>query len=321
MQEQRRDLGPQAGTSEVDGKEQLANGLGWFSIGLGLAEVVAPGRVAQLIGLPDEDRTRGILRAYGCREIAAGIGILSQPQPAGWMWSRVAGDLLDLGTLMTAMNSERTNRSKVATATAAVLGVTALDVMCAQQLSQGEERAEARGREHPRFRRSIKVNRPPDVVYAFWRNLENLAAFMEHLESVQVLGNNRSRWRARGPAGITVEWEAELIAVEPNHLISWRALEGAGIYHSGSVRFEPTPVGRGTIVMVDLEYAPPGGTISARFAKILGQDPGQLLQHDLRTFKQVIETGEIVKSDASIHRGMHAAQPPRDEELVQGGRQ
>lgn len=309
--QQRSDIGRQQRVPELDGKEHLANGLGWFSIGLGLAEVVAPGRVAQLIGLPDEDRTRGILRAYGCREIASGIGILSQPQQqAGWMWGRVAGDLLDLGTLMSGMNSEQASRTKIAAATAAVLGVTALDVMCAQQLSQGHEHAEASSTQQARFSKSIKVNRPPDVVYSFWRNVENLPAFMPHLESVQVTGDNRSHWKAKALAGMTMEWDAEIVTDEPNYLIAWGSVEGSSIHHAGSVRFEPGPLGRGTVVTVNVEYAPPGGTMSSRMAKLFGQDPARQIERDLRAFKQVMETGEVVRSDASIHPGMHSAQPP-----------
>src|SRR5690349_3014938 len=124
-------------TQYANGKqERLANGLGWFSIALGLAEVAAPGRVAELIGIRDEDRARSLMRFYGMREIAAGVGILTQPQPAGWLWGRVAGDMLDLASLASAMRSEDNDKPRMAMATAAVLGVTALDVMCAQQMTQ-----------------------------------------------------------------------------------------------------------------------------------------------------------------------------------------
>ena len=91
--------------SQAGNGERLANALGWFSIGLGLAEVATPGKVAELIGVRNQDRTRAVLRAYGLREIAAGIGILTRPQPAGWVWGRVAGDLLDLSSLGSALNT------------------------------------------------------------------------------------------------------------------------------------------------------------------------------------------------------------------------
>lgn len=97
---------------------------------------------------------------------------------------------------------------------------------------------------------------------------------------------------------------------QANELIAWRSLEGSDIPNCGSVRFEPASLGRGTVVTVDVEYAPPGGKVSSRMAKLLGQDPAQQVQSDLRAFKQVMETGEVVQSDASIHAGMHPAQPP-----------
>src|SRR5260370_20998141 len=121
---------------QADNGERLANALGWFSIGLGLAEVATPGKVAELIGVRNQDRTRAVRGAYGLREIAAGIGILTRPQPAGWVWGRVAGDLLDLSSLGSALGSRRTDRTRAGAATAAVLGVTALDVHCAQKLSR-----------------------------------------------------------------------------------------------------------------------------------------------------------------------------------------
>ena len=89
--QQRWESGKPERSETSNGKqERLANGLGWFSIGLGLAEIAVPGKVAELIGIRDEDRTRSLLRFYGMRELAAGVGILTQPQPAGWLWGRVA---------------------------------------------------------------------------------------------------------------------------------------------------------------------------------------------------------------------------------------
>jgi len=107
--------------------KRLARGLGWFSVGLGMAELLAPDVMAWLTGVRDE----GLLQTYGLREIACGIGILNSARPAGWMWARVAGDALDLGTLATAPDG----KSSRFPAALAVLGVTALDVLCGTQLS------------------------------------------------------------------------------------------------------------------------------------------------------------------------------------------
>ncbi len=145
----------------------------------------------------------------------------------------------------------------------------------------------------------ITVNRPPDEVYGFWQNFENFPRFMSHLESVQTNGNGRSHWKATGPAGTTVEWDAEVVDDVPNHLIAWRSLEGADVPNSGSVRFTPAPRGFGTEVTVELEFRLPAGALGAAVSKLFGEEPGQQLRDDLRRFKQVIETGEVVRSDGS----------------------
>src|SRR5919112_5715207 len=87
--------------------DALARGLGWFSIGLGLAEVIAPGALARALGMRGHE---GLIRAYGVREIATGIGVLASEDPTPWIWGRVAGDALDLATLATAV--ERKNRKQ-----------------------------------------------------------------------------------------------------------------------------------------------------------------------------------------------------------------
>jgi hypothetical protein len=86
--------------------KKIATGLGWFSIGLGMAELIAPDSVARLIGVKPTSNSRTLLRAFGARELAAGIGILSNDRPTGWVWSRVAGDVMDLSMMGTAMTKD-----------------------------------------------------------------------------------------------------------------------------------------------------------------------------------------------------------------------
>ena len=291
--------------------DKVANGLGWFSIGLGAAELLAPGSVARLIGVNDDDGNRALLRFYGVREIAAGVGILMQPRPVGWLWGRVGGDLLDLASLGSAMSSNGNGKGRLGLATAAVLGVTALDVVCAQQLSSSDGAASTSEKSSAReVKRSIRINRSPQEVYDFWRRFENLPRFMSHLKSVSDMGNGRSHWVARGPMDTNVEWDAQIIEEQPGSLIAWRSTEGADVYNAGRVHFEAAPGDRGTLVHVELEWAPPGGMITALAAKLIGESPEQQIYDDLRYFKQILETGEIVRSDSSIHKSMHAAQPP-----------
>src|ERR1700760_3032127 len=90
-----------------DPDQRLARNLGWFSIGLGAAEILAPGLIARISGAPDSERSRTVIRTYGAREIAQGIAILSSmPRPAGWVWGRVAGDVLDIGSVAIGMLSK-----------------------------------------------------------------------------------------------------------------------------------------------------------------------------------------------------------------------
>jgi hypothetical protein len=119
-----------------DSAQALAHGLGWFSIGLGLTELLAPGHLARFLSM--EDRAE-LIRAYGAREIATGVGILAQDDPTPWMWGRVAGDALDLGTLVMGLERSNPQRGNVGLAMAAVAGVMVLDLICAQALGRERE--------------------------------------------------------------------------------------------------------------------------------------------------------------------------------------
>jgi uncharacterized membrane protein len=143
----------------------------------------------------------------------------------------------------------------------------------------------------------VTIARAPEELYAFWHNFERLPSFMNHLVSVRVTGRNRSHWVAKGPAGTVVEWDAEIIADHPNELIAWRTLENADVDHAGSVLFQRAPGGRGTIVKVEMHYRPPAGTLGAKAAKLLGEAPEKQIYVDLLRFKQLMETGEIARTE------------------------
>src|SRR5947208_1082336 len=115
----------------------LARGLGWFSIGLGLAEMLAPRMLTEQMGMQGKEP---LLRFYGAREMAAGVGILMSDNPGPWVWGRVAGDALDLATLAAGLDKQNPRKGNVAIALAAVAGVTALDCISAQALT-GTSRA------------------------------------------------------------------------------------------------------------------------------------------------------------------------------------
>jgi uncharacterized membrane protein len=291
-------------------EEQLARGLGWFSICLGLAEVAAPRELARLIGVRGDHS--GLFRLLGAREIASGVGILTQRRPVAGLWSRVGGDAIDLSLLGAALGSPRSNRGRLAATTAAVAGVTTLDMICLQQLGRPSKATVAGGA--MRVEQAVTINHSPEELYRFWRNFQNLPRFMKHLESVQTVSqtasqttsptageameqstaNRRSHWVAKGPAGTRIEWDAEITEDRPNELIAWRSIEGAEVDNFGSVRFERAPGGRGTVVRVKMQYNPPAGVVGAAIAKLFGEDPQWQVKDDLRRFKQLMEAGEII---------------------------
>jgi uncharacterized membrane protein len=169
-----------------------------------------------------------------------------------------------------------------------------------------------------RVTRSITVKRSLADVYDFWRDLENLPRFSQHLESVEVAGK-RSHWVAKAPAGSTVEWESELVEEVPNRLLAWRSLPDSEVRNEGVVHFAKAPGDRGTEVRVVLRYDAPAGGAGAVAAKLFGEDPDQQLRDDLRRFKQVLETGEVVRSDGSLEGAgqgaskQRPAHPPGEE--------
>lgn len=240
--------------AQQEGDARLAEGLGWFSIGLGLAELTAPRTVAQLIGVPDDPTTRQVLRAYGAREVATGIGILSSgPRPV-WLWARVAGDVLDLATLAAAMRRDGVETGKIASAAASVAGVTIADIVAARQLDREPSDEEWREDRPRRVSKTFTVNRSPEEVAQRWLELEMLP---------QV----------------------------------------------DSVRFDAAPGGRGTEIRV--QFHP----------KWIGPRRKSKVQEHLRQFKQLIETGEVTRSDETPSL-LQPAQPLPDESFAElgGGR-
>jgi uncharacterized membrane protein len=140
---------------------------------------------------------------------------------------------------------------------------------------------------------SVTIQKPREELYRFWRKLENLPRIMRHLESVREAGGNRSHWVAKGPLGVRVEWDAEIITERENELIGWRSLEGSEVDTAGSIHFLPAPGNRGTEVKVVLKYDPPAGKLGATLASLFGKDAESQIREDLRCFKQLMEAGEV----------------------------
>lgn len=259
----------------------LARGLGWFSIGLGAAELFFPGKLGRSIGVHGHQK---LIRWMGVREIAAGIAVLSGKNPIGSMAGRVAGDAVDLSLLGAGMASSGASMGRIGGAIGAVAGVTALDVICLLKLGKEADPIQTT--------QTVAINKTPEECYQFWHNFENLPRFMEHVKSVRVAGEKRSHWVAKAPAGTTVEWDAELLSDGPER-IEWRSLPGADVENAGSVEFIKAPAGHGTIVKASLEYKPPAGKVGSAVATLFAREPGMQVKSDLRRFKAVIETGEV----------------------------
>jgi uncharacterized membrane protein len=177
----------------------------------------------------------------------------------------------------------------------AAMGVDTVD-----ESQGGTRESENRG---THVAQSFLVNKPPEELYRYWRNFENLPRIMTHLEAVRVIDDRRSHWVAKAPSitGGQVEWDAEVTADEPNARIAWRSLPGADVDNSGSVQFTPAPGDRGTAVRVIIDYDPPAGRLGKWVAKLFGEAPERQVREGLRNFKRVMELGEVPTLDGQPH--------------------
>jgi uncharacterized membrane protein len=168
--------------------------------------------------------------------------------------------------------------------------------------TNGDTRVALAGSRGIHVRESIRLEKPLDEVYRFWRPLENLPRFMTHLAQVTDMGNGRSHWVAKGRAGVKVEWDAEIINEVENKVIGWRSLPGSNVATAGSVNFDRVRNGQSTQVSVHLQYALPGGRATALLATVVGREPSQTIREDLRRLKQLLEAGEVPRAVAEPHR-------------------
>jgi uncharacterized membrane protein len=224
-------------------KDSLAVFLGWFSVGLGTAQLLAPKAMCKIVGASGDGASRRLMRLMGARELTQGIGILTRPRPTNWLWARVAGDGLDLSLLTLTLAKNRKGRTLLAIAN--VLGVTAPDVYESLHLS----RKTGEPREGMPVRKAVTINRPREEVERAWANAQEL----------------RER----------------VLAAD------------------ATVSFGEAPGNRGTELAVDFIEQPPAGDLGKAVQKLSGKDLATQLADDLRRFKQLLETGEIVRSDGT----------------------
>jgi len=171
-------------------------------------------------------------------------------------------------------------------------GITGEWPAFANGFTQTDTRSALGGERGVHVRESIRLEVPIADAYRFWRRLENLPTFMAHLDRVTEASDGTSHWVAAGPAGMAVEWDAEIINEIDNKLIAWRSLPGSDVVTAGSVNFNTVRNGQSTQISVHLQYAPPAGKAGALIASLFGREPSQTIREDLRRFKQLLEAGE-----------------------------
>ncbi|MGN6245019.1 MAG: SRPBCC family protein [Motilibacteraceae bacterium] len=265
-------------------------GLGLASVGLGVPLLAAPARMLGVLGLADEADRRQLATVVGGRELVAAAGLFARPSRF-WLWSRVAGDAMDLALLRSALDGNRRDqpgRTRAAMGVAAGIGLVDLLAALSYRAARGPLVLTA----------TTTVQATPQQAYAFWRRFEQLPRFMAHLEEVTVDGR-RSRWVASAPLGKHVSWDAETTADVAGERIEWRSVGRGAVRTEGEVRFVKAPGDRGTEVHVAMRYDLPAGRLGQAFARFFGEDPHQQLDDDLRRFKQVMETGEVMRSDGA----------------------
>lgn len=267
---------------------------GILGLGLGLVMLASTRSFARWIGVHPSEQEVTVIRAVGLRGLVTSAGLLLTGDTR-WRAARIMGFLGDIGLLsMTASDAGLRRRltrhpvdaARVRQVRTWLIGIVAIELGAAL-IRRGT--AGRSGRRPIRVRQSITIHRPVEEVYRFWRDLENLPRFMRHLEAVEVADDRHSHWRAAGPAGTSVEWDARIEEDRPGERISWRSEEDAEVPNEGTVTFRPARRAEGTEVVVELEYRPPGGRVGAAVASLLGEEPSRQTRDDLRRLKDVLE--------------------------------
>ncbi|MFF3853599.1 SRPBCC family protein [Micromonospora sp. NPDC002575] len=242
------------------------------------------------------------------------------------------GDAIDLAALGVAIaHRDGRRRRRLVGVTGAIIGITMVDLLTAAQATRSKEAGSvraARGSREGGFMQltaTTTIRKPAPEVYAFWRDLDNLPTFMAHLKKITATGDRTSRWSASAPFGKSVEWDAEIVDEVAGERIAWRSTGNADVPNSGTVRLVPATDGVSTEVHVVMSYHVPGGAVGKAVARYFGEEPHQQLDDDLRRLKQVLETGQVVRSEgapwgkrARKEFPQRPAQPLSDSDLARG---
>ncbi len=239
---------------------------------------------------------------------------MQRPTPNVDSWERLASVAAGVALGVYAIKRRRDPLALAAGAAGVALVARGASGYCPinQVVGRGQDlddtRAALGGSRGIKVQERITVQRSAYELYSLWRPLQNLPRLLPHIERVELLADGRSHWVMRGPAGITFEWDAEIINDIRPELIAWRSLEGAEVASAGSVRFRDCS-GRddeSTEVTVTLQYEAMGGKAAALLATLVGQSPSSMLRNDLRRFKTQVEAEEAITAvGGTAHASAH----------------
>lgn len=295
-------------THDATRLRRYSDAIGLLGLGLGMFGLLAPGRVARLLGAKDCAGTRRMIALASLGQVTAGVGALTQRRLGPWLWTRVASDTLDLAMITHATHLGALPLRRAVLAGTGFAGVALLVARTSLQTAKLAPNVSARSFS---LNVAITIQRTPHEVYHAWRDLQSFPRFMSHVESVQLEGGS-VRFRARLPAGVPLEWEVKLTDDIAGSRISWESTPESALRNHGTVTFVPAPGNRGTEMRVSLHYEPPAGALGQAFMKLSGALPREQIRADLRRFKQILETGSVMHSDASVHAGPHPARPEKN---------
>jgi uncharacterized membrane protein len=188
-----------------------------------------------------------------------------------------------------------------------------------------ERRSENRNASAMEVKTTFTINKPRADVYAFWRQLENLPLFMQHLEKVTELDDKRSTWTAKIPGAeklpsklASVSWEAEIINDISGELIAWSSLPGSTVDNAGEVKFRDSADGKGTEISTCISYRLPAGDLGMMAAKLFNPAIERMMRDDLRNFKKLIETGDTFAATTRTERHASSDTEAAQEYSVSG---
>lgn len=208
-------------------------------------------------------------------------------------WERIGSVAAGAGLLYLASRQSRMRRgSQVLGAGLVARGLTGMCAVKQALVGDAEAASDTKrqlgGSAGIHVRESVIIRRPVEEVYAFWRDFDNLARFLTHVERVDELDDRRSHWVVRGPGNLRFEWDAEIISDDRDELLSWKSVGSPDVVSAGSVVFRPIGSEQ-TQVAVHFQYAPPGGKVGRSLAALFGQDPNAQVHADLQTLKALLE--------------------------------